>query len=111
MSGVRSAVENRRALLICLLLGIAGFALVGVTLPRAGIARVRHLADSVKALLNLIGNAVYDVLVSLSVIVRVISRKFLFESRTTAVALVVVGVAVFLLSRLIVNYHRSSAAE
>ena len=111
MSGMRSAVENRRALLICVLLGIAGFALVGVTLPSAGIARVRHLAEGVKALLNLIGNAVYDLMVSLSVIARVISRKFLFESRATAVALVIVGVAVFLLSRLIVNYHRSSAAE
>jgi len=111
MSGVRSAVENRRALVICLLLGIAGFALVGVTLPRAGLARLRHLAEGVKALLNLLGNAIYDLIVSLSVIARVISRKFLFESRATAVAVVVVGVAVFLLSRLIVNYHRSSAAE
>jgi len=111
MSGVRSAVENRRALVISLLLGVAGFALVGATLPRAGLARLRHLGESVKALLNFLGNTVYDLLVSLSVVARVIGRKFLFESRATAVALVVVGVAVFVLSRLIVSYHRSSAAE
>jgi len=111
MSGVRSAVENRRALVISLLLGVAGFALVGATLPRAGLARLRHLGESVKALFNFLGNTVYDLLVSLSVVARVIGRKFLFESRATAVALVVVGVAVFVLSRLIVSYHRSSAAE
>ena len=111
MSGVRSAVENRRALVICLILGIAGFVLVGATLPRAGFLKLRNLVEGFKALISLLGNAIYDGFVSVSVIIRVVSRKFLFETRATAIGLVVVAVAVFILSRLIVNYHRSSATE
>ena len=111
MSGVRSVAENRRALAICLILGLAGFALVGVTLPRAGLIKLRNLAEGFKAIISLLGSAIYDTLVSASVIVRVVSRKFLFETRATAIAVVIVAVAVFVLSRLIVNYHRSSATE
>jgi anti-sigma factor RsiW len=111
MSGVRSATENRRALAICLILGIAGFAMVGVTLPRAGFVKLRNLAEGFKALFSVLGSAIYDSLASASVIVRVVSRKFLFETKATAVAVVVVAAAVFILSRLIVNYHRSSATE
>jgi len=111
MSGVRSRVENRRALAICLILGLFGFALVGVALPRAGFIKLRSLADGFKALMSLLGSAIYDSLISVSVIAKVVSRKFLFETRATAIAVVVVAVAVFILSRLIVNYHRSSATE
>ena len=82
-----------------------------MALPRAGFIKLRSLADGFKALMSLLGSAIYDSLISVSVIAKVVSRKFLFETRATAIAVVVVAVAVFILSRLILNYHRSSATE
>ena len=111
MSGVRSATENRRALGICLILGAAGFALVGMTVPRTAFLKVRDLGAASVALISLLWTAVYDAVASFSVILKVVTRKFVFESKAAAVALVVVAVGVFILSRLIANYHRSSAAE
>jgi anti-sigma factor RsiW len=111
MSGVRSAAENRRALGICFMLAAVGFALVGFTAPRSAVLRGRRLAEASAALMTFLWTAVYDAFASVTVVVRVIGRKFLFETKSIAMALILLALAVFLLSRLITRYHRTSATE
>ncbi len=111
MSGVRSASENRKALSICLILALAGFALLGATARDSVFIVGRRFVATLFSVVGLLGSAVYDTVASITVIFRVLSRKVIVESGSLGLLLLLLAFAVFLLSRLLSNYHRTGATE
>jgi anti-sigma factor RsiW len=111
MSGVRTATENRKALIICLTLAITGFALIGATTRQMSWTVGRNLFAKIVGVVQFAWNTFYDSVVSVAVISRVISRKFIIETGNLGLVFVVFAFSVLLLSRLIANYHRTGAVE
>ena len=111
MSGVRTAAENRKALLICLILAITGFALIGATTRQMSLSLLRSVVAKVVAVVEFAWATVYDSVASVAVISRVISRKFIIETGNLGLVFVLFAFSVLLLSRLIANYHRTGAVE
>src|SRR5712691_3359938 len=71
MRGVRDAAEHRRALRFCLILGLAAFALLGVTSSEAIIFSVRSVVNKMFGILTLFGKTIYDAAAGFTVISRV----------------------------------------
>jgi anti-sigma factor RsiW len=111
MSGVRSREEHRKALLFSAVLAATAFVLLGTSTSQFVIAIAQQAVGKVWALIGLIWATAYDVLASVVVIGRVISRRFVVEPRKVGLMLVLLAVAVFLLSRLLSKYHRVSASD
>ena len=111
MSGVRTRSENRKALGICLILALGGFALIGATARDAIFMLGEKFVTTFFGVVGFVSTAVYDTVAGLAVIFRVVSRKVIIESGSLAPLLVLLAVAVFVLSRMISNYHRTGATE
>jgi predicted anti-sigma-YlaC factor YlaD len=112
MSGVRERREHRQALRLCLILGAAAFALLGMATSEFIFSLALRIARSVATVADLAGTSFYDALTGLSVISRVLSRDFVPGSSFTAILdFFLLALAVFLLSRLIANYHRTRLIE
>ena len=111
MRGVRTRSENRKALGICLILALGGFALLGATARDAIFMIAEKFVSTFLGVAGFISTAVYDTVAGLAVISRVLSRKIVIESGSLGPVLVLLAVAIFILSRLIHNYHRTSATE
>jgi anti-sigma factor RsiW len=111
MSGVRTGAENRKAIVFCVLLGVTGFALIGSTTRLAMVRFVQVFVRKFFSLVDLVSHAIYDLVLSVAVISRVLSRKLIADDGDLRIALVVLVFAVFLLTRLISGYHRTDAIE
>ena len=111
MRGVRTRSENRKALGICLILGLGGFALLGATARITIFTIAETFVSTFFGVAGFISTAVYDTVAGLAVIFRVLSRKIIIESGSLGPVLVLLAVAILILSRLIHNYHRTSATE
>jgi anti-sigma factor RsiW len=111
MRGVRTRSEHRKALTICLVLALAGFALLGATALNAGFRIAEKFVATAFGLSSFVASAVYDTTAGFVVISRVVSRKFIIETGSLWPMLVLLGCGVLILSRLISNYHRSGATE
>jgi anti-sigma factor RsiW len=111
MRGVRTRAEHRKALGICMILALIGFALLGAT-ARETIFRIAEKSvTSVAGLVGFAATAIYETVAGLAVIFRVLSRKIIVESGSLGPMVVLLAVAILLLSRLLSKYHRTSAAE
>jgi anti-sigma factor RsiW len=111
MRGVRTFSEHRKALTICMILALGGFALLGATARDAVFMIVGKFFTTVLGLASFVATAVYDTAAGLVVIFRVVSRKFIIETGSLWPMLVLLAFGVLVLSRLISNYHRSGATE
>ena len=111
MRGVRTRSENRKALGICLILALGGFALIGATARDAIFMFAEKFVSTFFGVIGFISTAVYDTVAGLAVIFRVLSRKIIIESGSLGPVLVLLAVAILILSRMIHNYHRTSATE
>lgn len=111
MRGVRTVSEHRKALTICMILALAGFALLGATARDAVFLVVEKFVTSVFGLTSFVATAVYDTAAGIVVISRVVSRKFIIETGSLWPMLVLLAFGVLILSRLISNYHRSGATD
>ena len=111
MRGVRTRSENRKALTICLVLALGGFALVGVTAVNTVFSIAQRFVATVFGLVSFVASAVYDTAAGLVVIFRVVSRKMIIETGSLWPMLVLLAFGVLILSRLISNYHRSGATD
>jgi anti-sigma factor RsiW len=110
MRGVRSASENRKAFAICAVLALTGFALLGATARESVLALLGTFVNSVIGIAGFVSTVVYDAVAGLVVISRVLGHKIVAGNGSLAVLLVVLGVAVFVLSRLIADYHHRTGA-
>jgi len=109
MSGVRTRSENRKALTICVILALAGFALLGARTNAIFTVAEKSVTTSL-GVLRFLATAVYDTVAGLAVIFRVLSRKIIVESGSLVPVLVLLAFAVLILSRLISNYHHRTGA-
>src|SRR5215510_8771174 len=80
MSGVRTRSENRKALAICLMLALAGFALVGTAARDTFFLVGQKLVSKIFAVLGLLASTVYDAVTGLVVVVRVLGRRVIVET-------------------------------
>jgi len=111
MSGVRTRSENRKAVVICAILALSGFALIGARARDGLFTLAQTLVTTSFDVASFIASAAYDTVAALLVILRVLSRKVISESVSFGALLVLLGVAIFVLSRLLSNYHRPGATE
>lgn len=111
MRGVRTRTEHRKALTICMILALAGFALLGATARDAVFTIAQKFVTTVLSVAGFTATVVYDLAAGLVVIFRVVSRKFIIETGSLWPMLLLLAVGVLMLSRLISNYHRSGATE
>lgn len=111
MRGVRTRSENRKALTICVILALGGFALLGTTALNIVFRLAAKFVETVFGLVSFVANAVYDTAAGLVVIFRVVSRKMIIETGSLWPMLVLLAFGVLILSRLIAHYHRSGATE
>lgn len=111
MRGVRTRSENRKALTICVILALGGFALVGFTAINSVFKIVEKFVATIFGLVGFVGSAVYDTAAGLVVIFRAVSRKYIIETGSLWPMLVLLAFGVLVLSRLISQYHRSGATE
>ena len=111
MRGVRTRSENRKALTICVILALGGFALLGATALNSVFMIAAKFVATVLGVVGFVGTAVYDTAAGLVVIFRVVSRKYIIETGSLWPMLVLLAFGVLILSRLISHYHRSGATE
>lgn len=111
MRGVRTHAEHRKALGICMILALIGFALLGATARETVFLIAEKFVTTVAGLAGFLATVVYDTVAGLAVIFRVLSRKVVIESGSLGPVVVLIAVAILLLSRLLSNYHRKSATE
>ncbi len=111
MRGVRTRSEHRKALSICLVLALAGFALIGSAARDALFAFGERFVTASLSVGGFLSGVVYYAGAAVAVIFRVLSRKLIVETGSLIPLLVLLGVAILILSRLISNYHRTGATE
>ena len=111
MRGVRTRAEHRKALGICMILALIGFALLGATARETVFLVAEKFVSTVAGLVGFAATAVYETVAGLAVISRVLSRKIIVESGSLGPMIVVLAVAIVLLTRLLSKYHRTSATE
>ena len=111
MRGVRTRSENRKALVICLLLALGGFALIGATARDAIFALGERFVAASVSVVGFLSSIVYDTGAALVVIFGVLSRKLIVETGSVVPLMVLLVVAILILTRLISNYHRTDATE
>ena len=109
MRGVRNPSEHRKALAICAVLAITGFALLGAAAREAVLALMGSFVNSVIGIAGFVSSVLYDAVAGLVVIFRVLGQRLVVGSGSL-ILLVVLGVAVFVLSRLISDYHHRTGA-
>lgn len=107
MRGVRTGGERSRALLACLALGIAAFALLGVSASESVLVRARLLGNKVMDIVTLLWSTLHDAFIGLMLVSRVVVQVFQPHSMITSlIALAVLALALVSLSHLIISYHR-----
>lgn len=111
MRGVRTHAEHRKALGICMILALIGFALLGATARETVFLIGEKFVATVAGLVGFAATAIYDTVAGLAVIFRVLSRKVIIETGSLGPVVVLLAVAILLLTRLLSKYHRKSATE
>lgn len=107
MRGIRSASENKKALAFCVGLAVAALGLLSETSRVAAFKTTREVFRAVFATIGVLLTAFYDMVASVTVISRVLSRKLIVESNSLGLLLFLFALAILLLSRMIVSYHRA----
>jgi predicted anti-sigma-YlaC factor YlaD len=113
MSGVRKRVEHRRALRFCIGLALGAFILLGgATVIAVVSVPIKAFARSSVSILGFVSNALYDAGVGASIIIRPLGRRLIFDAHPIALlAFLVIALALALLPRLLVRYHRAQITE
>src|SRR5229473_1910097 len=113
LSGMRKKSERRRALQLCALLALLAFALLGAASSVLVFQPARSFLRIAGSLLDLVGRALYDAATGAAVIVRVVGRALILAPHGLGLLLIVLPflIALAVLPRLIVNYHRAQVIE
>jgi anti-sigma factor RsiW len=112
MRGMRDGSERWQALRVSLILAVAAFALLGTASGESILGPARSTARYVQSFGNFFVDAAYQAGVALAIILRILTRSFVFESRLLGfLILLLFGTALALLPRLIARYHRAEIVE
>ena len=94
MHGVRTRSENKKAIAICGVLALAGFALLGTTAREAVLALTGTFINSVIGIAGFLSSVAYDAVAGLVVITRVLGHKVVSGNASLGVLLVVLAVTI-----------------
>lgn len=111
MRGVRTRPEHRKALAICMVLALGGFALVGASARDAIFAIGGNFIAAAVSVGEFLSRVVYDAGATVAVVLGALSRKVIVETGSWVPVLVLLVIAILILSRLISDYHRTGATE
>jgi len=113
MSGVRTRIEHRRALKLSLALLVAAFVLLGsAALYTSVLIPIKMVVRTFTSFIGFAWYALYNAGVGAAVILRPLGRRLLFELHPISlITLVLFAIAVALLPRMIVRYHRARVTE
>ncbi|HET6976997.1 MAG TPA: zf-HC2 domain-containing protein [Pyrinomonadaceae bacterium] len=111
MRGVRTRSEHRKALTICAVLALVGFALLGAAARESVFMIAERFVGTVFSLVSFVAGTAYDTVAGFAVVFRVVSRKVIIDSGSLGPLVGLFALAILILSRLISNYHRTSATE
>jgi anti-sigma factor RsiW len=113
LSGMRKKSERRRALQLCALLALLAFALLGAASRALVFQPARSFLRIAGILVDLVARALYDAGTGAAVIVRVVGRALILAPYGLGIILIVLPflIALAVLPRLIVNYHRAQVIE
>jgi hypothetical protein len=92
-----------------MILSLSGFALLGATARYAVFVFAQRFVSKIFSLIEFMATAVYDAVVGLVLVFKVLSGRM--QSGSSGPLLVLLGVAVLILSRLLSHYHRTGATE
>ena len=111
MRGVRTRSEHRKALTICAVLALVGFALLGAAARTTVFMIAERFVGTVFSLVSFVAGTAYDMVAGFAVVFRVVSKKVILDSGSLGPLVGLLALAILILSRLISNYHRTSATE
>ena len=111
MRGVRTSAEHRKALTICAVLALVGFALLGAAARTTVFLVAERFVGTVFSVIGFVGTAIYDTVAGFAVVFRVVSKKAVIDSGSLGPLVGLLALAILILSRLISKYHRPSATE
>jgi putative zinc finger protein len=112
MRGMRDGAERRQALRVSAVLALASFALLGAASGESVWGPARNIARYVQIFINFFWDAIYQAGAGLAIILRILTRSFVFESRLLGfLILLLFGTALALLPHLIARYHRAEIVE
>lgn len=112
LRGVRNKTERRRSLQLCAMLALAAFALLGTASGVLVFQPIRSFVQIIARVSDLMWQTVYDAALGAGIIMRMIGRGALENPYGVGLlAALAFLVAVSLLPRLIVNYHRTQIIE
>jgi hypothetical protein len=111
LRGIRSASENKKALAFCVVLALAALALLSDASRITAVRTAREIYRTIIGTAAVLLSALYDMVASVTVISRVLSRKVIVETNSLGLLLGLFALAILLLSRMIMRYHRTGAAE
>ena len=111
MRGVRTRSEHRKALTICAVLALVGFALLGAAARTTVFMIAERFVGTVFSLVSFVAGTAYDMVAGFAVVFRVVSKKVILDSGSLGPLVGLLALAILILSRLISNYHRTRATE
>jgi len=112
MCSLRRPSEKRRALLLSVLLAAIAFALLGASNFGAAFAPARAVWDAITTALDVASHTIFETLTGLTLFVRAFGGRFIAEPGAPQLLIwLPLASALFLLLRLILNYHRQRASE
>jgi len=112
LSGMRNKHERRRALKLCAVLALVSFALLGAATRTVVFDPLSTLFRISRTLLQLAWQAGSEMVMSATVLVRVIVRAVLLEQNGLGLLMLVAFlIAISVLPFLLVKYHRAQTIE
>lgn len=112
MRGMRNTAEHKRALQLCVLLGLAAFILLGAAASKAEIAGFASAVNKIVGIFGLIARSIYEAIAGGASMARLLSRSLLAAAPISGFAgIIVIAAAIGLLSVLIVRYHRTRLVD
>lgn len=112
LSGMRGRSERQRALVLCALLALVSFVLLGASFSEAALGPINAVAKFSVSLLGFLWHALYSTGAGFAVIARTVGGHLILESRSLSpLVFLLLAVAVALLAHLILNYRRTRIVE
>jgi anti-sigma factor RsiW len=111
LRGIRSVSENTKAFAFCVVLALTALALLSDASRFTAVRSAREVLRTIIGTLAVLLSAFYDMVASVTVISRVVSRKLIVESNSLGLLLVLFALAILLLFRMIARYHRTGAIQ
>jgi hypothetical protein len=106
LSGMRDRLEHKRAARFCLILGGAGFALIGAAAGKALLVNAWTIVDQALGIFGLLWMALRDAAIGLTVVSRVLGGGLVPEPHFAGLVALLLVLALVLLFLLIGRYHR-----